>query len=77
MSREIQLPEGWRNYFGPVVIAQFVEFGWISQWPLTLTAEGRAAIESSRFGILHNGDRRLPYPVTLTGAPEAWEGRRV
>lgn len=75
MSRERALPERWVRYFGPVVMAQFIEMGWIREWPLTLTVDGQAAVERMHYGVLHNGDRRLPHPVTLTGRPESWLGR--
>ena len=77
MSRERQLPENWIRYFGPVVMAQFIQVGWIKEWPLTLTAEGQHAVQGIGYGVLRAGDRKLPQPVTLTGGTESWDGRKA
>lgn len=75
MPRERQLAH-WEAYLGPVAVAQFVERGWIREWPLTITAEGVEAVQRERFGVWNGTAQRLPYEATTSERGAAhWEGR--
>ena len=81
MSRERRLPEQWEAYLGPVAMAQFIEGGWIKQWPMSMTEAGQHAIKGSGFGIWRGPGRTeqsLPFETTPSERGAAyWEGRRA
>lgn len=78
MSRERALPERWEAYLGPVAMAQFIEVGWIKEWPKTLSRAGQRAIEGSGWGLWNGTDQKLPRETTPSPHGAAnWQGRRT
>ena len=78
MARETALPDRWEAYLGPVAMAQFIEKGWIREWPLTLTGAGRRAVQAEGYGIWRGTEQRLPFEAkqSLHGAAH-WPGRET
>lgn len=76
MSRERALPERWEAYLGPVAMAQFIEVGWIKEWPKTLTAHGQEAVQRHGYGVWNGTEQRLPKETTPSRHGAAhWPGR--
>ena len=80
MSRERRLHPAVERYLGPVAIAQFVDAGWFTFWPLGLTKGGRNAFHNG-FGFWDGHRQLLPYETTDAERPFGnpgypdWEGR--
>lgn len=43
MAREKKIEDRAERILGPVTIAQYLELGWINEWPLGVTATGLTA----------------------------------
>lgn len=70
------ISEKVEGYLGPVAIAQFVEAGWLLQWPLMLTRAGKMAF-SNGYGFWDGTRQQLPYSTEPSPRGAAyWEGRR-
>lgn len=63
MSAERKLHEDDAAYLGVVAVAQFIDIGWIRQWPMTVTRVGIKAVRNG-YGLWKGGDQLLPYVTT-------------
>ncbi|WP_448952184.1 hypothetical protein [Labrys neptuniae] len=76
--RETFVSERDEAYLGPVAIAQFIDVGWIRQWPKVWTVNGRKAVDDG-FGRWTGTRQDLPSPKLCQPSPHGaafWEGRR-
>lgn len=63
MSRERRVLPYIERYIGPVAMAQFIDLGWFTFWPLGLTKIGQRAFRNG-YGYW-DGNRQL-LPLTCT-----------
>lgn len=74
--REKFVSERDEAYLGPVAVAQFVDIGWIRQWPMMWTPGGRKAVENG-YGGWQGTKQMLPRQCAESPVGAAfWEGRR-
>lgn len=78
-ARERRVHPNEIDYLGPVAVAQFVDVGWIVQWPMGWTRAGLKALRNG-YGTWRGSHQRLLYGPEITEHPQGaahWEGRRV
>jgi hypothetical protein len=63
MSREARLRPTVERYLGPVAVAQFIEIGWFTFWPIGLTKAGRRAFRNG-YGFWDGHRQLLPIACT-------------
>jgi hypothetical protein len=77
MSQERKVQEDLADYLGPVAIAQFVDIGWLVQWPMAWTRIGMRALRNG-YGSWDGTQQRLPYVTEASPHGVAqWPGRRA
>lgn len=81
MSREHRVLSNVERYLGPVAIAQFIDVGWFTFWPIGITKAGQKAFRNG-FGFWDGNRQLLPRPQFCTeivreiGHPYPnWHGR--
>jgi hypothetical protein len=75
--KEKIVTEAWENYLGPVAMAQFIEAGWIREWPKMWSKAGLNAVDNG-FGQWGGSKQRLLYPAKDSERGAAWwPGRRA
>lgn len=79
MSRERRVLPYVERYIGPVAMAQFIDVGWFTFWPIGLTKAGQRAFRNG-YGYWDGNHQALPYTtepiVRDIGHPYPnWSGR--
>lgn len=80
MSRERRLHPAVERYLGPVAIAQFIDIGWFTFWPIGLTKIGKRAFANG-YGFWDGHNQLLPLSTTPYHHPFGnppypdWQGR--
>lgn len=76
-TRERRLQPHDEDYLGPVAVAQFVELGWLVQWPMAWTRNGLRALRNG-YGRWERTRQVLPIVTTPSERGAAyWQGRRA
>jgi hypothetical protein len=80
MTREYRLRPSVERYLGPVAIAQFIDVGWFSFWPIGVTKGGIRAFQNG-FGRWDGNEQILPIHCEAIKTPfgnppiPSWTGR--
>lgn len=63
MTRERRILPNIERYLGPVAIAQFIDVGWFTFWPIGITKTGQKAFRNG-FGFWDGNRQALPKECT-------------